>query len=83
MSVISLNISSPFSKLEFIGPTFTMKINITKLDNYIYDICSNGEEVIKTMTIAKNSLLNRNNNVSNIEEFMDVSIFKYRLLYLN
>ncbi len=83
MRVISLNISSAFSILSFIGRTFTKKISIAKLVNYMYDIYSNGEEVMNTMTIAKNSLLNRNSNVRNIEEFIDVSMFRYRLLNLN
>ena len=83
MSVISLNISSALRTLVFNGATFTMKISIPKLDNCIYDICNKGEEVMKTMTIAKNSLLNKNNTVNNIDEFIDVSIFKYRLLYLS
>jgi hypothetical protein len=83
MRVISLNISSTLSSLEFIGLTFTINISITKLDNYIYEICNNGEEVMNTITIAKNSLLNKNNKVNNIEELIDVSIFKYKLLNLS
>ena len=76
ISVISLNISSALRSFEFNGFTFTIYISIPKLNNYIYDICNNGEEVIKTIIMAKNNLLNKNNKVRNIEEFIDVSMFR-------
>jgi hypothetical protein len=76
MRVISLKISSAFRSLVFNGVTFTINISIPKLDNYINDIYNNGEEVMNTITIAKNSLLNKNIKVSKIEEFIEVSMFR-------
>ncbi len=80
MRIISLKISRTFRNTLFNGLTFTKNNNIPKLDNCIYDICNKGDELMKTITIAKNSLLNRKNKVSNIDELIDVSMFKYRLL---